>query len=122
MCVYLCVCVYNLYVPDLLANEFRGAGIVLPLAQEQLAQEWVQGLLLVAVLLAAAGVLLLQGGEEPLEHQHGTLLRVGLLCGRGEDGRVLAPVGAELGQGGSGEDERRGGQAGEVAVEGGDGL
>lgn len=108
--------------PDLLAYELCGAGVILPLAQEQLAQERVQGLLLVAVLLAAGSVLLLQGGEEPLENQHGTLLRIGLLGGGGEDGGVLAPVGAVLGEGDAGEDERRCGQAGQVAVEGGDGL
>lgn len=110
------------FVPDLLAYELCRTGVILPLAQEQLAQERVQGLLLIAVLLASAGILLLEGGQEPLQHQDGALLGVGFLGGRDEDGWVLAPVGAELGEGGARQDERRRGQAGEVAVEGSDRL
>jgi hypothetical protein len=34
----------------------------------------------------------------------------------------LGPVGAELGEGGGGEDEGRSGHGGEVAIEGGDRL
>src|SRR3569833_2913441 len=45
--------------PILLADQFRGPGIILPLSQELLAKDGIQGFLLVAVLLAPAGVLLL---------------------------------------------------------------
>lgn len=109
-------------LPNLLADELRGAGLVLPFSEEELAEEGVEGLLLVAVLLGAGGVLLLEGGDEPLGDEQGALAGVGLLRGGGEDGGVLAPVGGELCQGGGGEDEGRRGQGGEVAVEGGDGL
>lgn len=110
------------FSPDLLAYELCNAGIVVPLAQEELAQKRVQGLFLVAIFLAACGILLLQGCQEPLEHQHGALRRIGFLCGRSENSRMFAPVGAVLGQGDAGEDEGRRGQAGQVAIEGGDGL
>lgn len=110
------------FSPDLLAYELCRAGVILPLAQEQLTQERIQGLLLVAVLLASAGILLLEGGQKPLQHQHSPLLRVGLLGGRDKGGWVLAPVGAELGEGGAGQDEGRRGEAGEVTVERSDRL
>lgn len=109
-------------IPHLLTNELRNPRLILPLPQEQFAKKRIQRLLLVAVLLATARVLLLQSREEPLEHEQCALLRVGLGGGGGEERRVLAPVGAEFGQGGGGEDEGRGGKGGEVAVEGGDGL
>lgn len=112
----------DLSLPDLLADELCRASVILPLAQEQLAEEGVQRLLLVAIFLAAGSILLFQGREEPLEHQHGSLLRVGLFGGCGEDGRMLTPVGAVLGQGDAGEDERRRGEARKVAIEGGNGL
>lgn len=108
--------------PHLLADKLGGAGCVLPRAEEQLAQERVQGLLLVAVLLAAAGVLLLERGQEPLEHKQGALGRV-LFGGRGdEERRVFAPVRAELGQARAREDKGRCRKGREVAVEGCDGL
>jgi hypothetical protein len=72
---------HSVPVPDLLTDELCRACLVLPLAQEQLTQERVQGLLLATKLLAATGVLLLERADEPLHHEHGTLGRV-LLCGR----------------------------------------
>lgn len=110
------------FLPDLLADELCRAGVIFPLAQKQLAQKRVQRFLLVAILLASAGILLLESGQEPLQHQNGTLLWVGLLGGRGEEGWVLAPIGAELGEGGARQDKRRRGQAGQIAVEGSDRL
>lgn len=100
VCAYLLTTTPDV-LPDLLTYELRCTGFILPLAQKQLTQERVQGLLLIAVLLASAGILLLEGRQEPLQHQDGTLLWVGLLGGRDEDGWVLAPVGAELGEGGA---------------------
>jgi hypothetical protein len=41
-----------------------------------------------------------QGSKEPLEHEEGTLLGIGLLSGRDEDGRMFGPVGRILGEGG----------------------
>lgn len=94
---------------DLLRHERRGARVVGPGAQEELAEEGVQRLLLVAKLLAAAGVLVLEGREEPLEDEHGALGGVGLEGGRGEHGGVRGPVCGEFGEGLRGEDEGRGG-------------
>lgn len=79
-------------LPDLLADQLRSTSIVLPLAQEQLAQERVKRFLLVAILFTSAGVLLLQGRKEPLQHQHGSLGSIGLFCWRREYGGVLGPV------------------------------
>jgi hypothetical protein len=102
------VCVHS---PDLLTDQLGGSSVVLPLPQEQLAEKRIQRLLLVAILFAPAGVLLLQGGQEPLEHQERSLRGVGFLGGRSEDGRVFAPVRAELSQAGGREDEGRRGEA-----------
>lgn len=79
-------------IPDLLTDELSSAGIVLPLAEEELAEERVQRLLLVAILFAAAGVLLLQCAEEPLENEQGALGRVGLFGRRSEDIGMFTPV------------------------------
>ena len=65
-----------MYAPNLLTDELSGAGLVNPLAQEQLAQEGVEGLLLATELLVARGVLLLEGAQEPLEDEHAALLLV----------------------------------------------
>lgn len=99
---------------------FRVGAAGKPLANEQLTQEGIQRLLLATELLTPAAVLLVQGGEEPLEHEERTLLGIGLLSGRHEGGRVFRPVGRILGKGSCREDKRRGGQGREVAVEGGD--
>lgn len=109
-------------VPDLLTDELCRACLVLPLAQEQLAQERVQGLLLAAKLLTATGVLLLEGADEPLQDEHGTLGRV-LLCGGCDKyGGVFGPVRRELGERLGGENEGRRRHGREVAIEGGDRL
>lgn len=65
-----------MYTPDLLTDELSGASLIDPLAQEQLAQEGVEGLLLTAELLVTRGVLLLEGAQEPLEDEHAALLLV----------------------------------------------
>jgi len=52
--------------PDLLADELGNALVVLPLSQEQLSEEWIEGLLFVAILFASAGILLFQCCQEPL--------------------------------------------------------
>jgi hypothetical protein len=70
--------VAQLYTPDLLTNELGGAGLVDPLAQEQLAEERVERLLLATELLVTRSVLLLEGAQEPFEDEHATLLLVGL--------------------------------------------
>jgi hypothetical protein len=109
-------------VPDLFADELCRACLVLPLAQEQLTQERVKGLLLAAKLLAATGVLLLERADEPLHHEHGTFGRV-LLSGRCDEyGRVFCPVRREFGERLGGEDEGRRRHRREVAIEGGDRL
>ena len=106
----------------MLAEQFGHASFVFPLSQKEFAEEGIERLLLIAVLLAPASVLLLESGQEPLEHQDGALCRIGFLGRGGEDCRVLAPVGAKLGQAGSGEDERRRGETRKIAIEGCDGL
>lgn len=83
-------------VADLLGHERRLARRVGPGAEEQLSEEGVQRLLLVAKLLAPAGVLVLERGEEPLEDDGSAPGRVGLTDGLSEDGRVGGPVGREL--------------------------
>lgn len=108
--------------PDLLTDQsglaqLRVAGK--PLADEQLTQEGIQRFLFATKLLTPAAVLLVQGGEEPLEHEEGTLLGIGLLSGRHEDGRMFGPVGRILGKGSCRQDKRRSGQRREVTVEGG---
>jgi hypothetical protein len=69
--------VEELYTPDLLTDELGGAGLVDPLAQEQLAEERVEGLLLATELLVTRGILLLESAQEPLEDEHAALLLVG---------------------------------------------
>lgn len=51
-----------MHAPHLLADELGNAGLVLPLAKEKLTQKGVKRLLFVAILLASAGILLLQCG------------------------------------------------------------
>lgn len=109
-------------VPDLLADELRGACLVFPSAQEQLAQERVQRLLLATQLLASAGVLLLQCAQKPLEDKRGAPGRVLLGGGRNEYRGVFSPVRRELGEGCRGENECGRGHGREIAVEGCDRL
>jgi hypothetical protein len=112
----------NVHVPDLLANELCRACLVLPLAEKQLAQERVQGLLLTTKLLAATCVLLLQRADEPLQYEHGALGRV-LLGGRcNEHGGMFGPVRGEFRErlGGENKGGRRHGR--KVAIERGYGL
>ena len=110
------------HLPDLLTDQVGLAHLRVrlvgqPLADKQLTQERVEGLLLTAQLLATAAVLLMQGGEEPLEDEESPLFGIGLSARSDEDGRVLSPVGRVLGERGGGQDERRGGQGGEITVE-----
>ena len=76
----------------MLADHLGQASIVLPLAQEQLPEERIQGFLLIAILLASAGVLLLEGGQEPFEYEERSLGRISFLGWRREHGGVLCPV------------------------------
>lgn len=66
----------DVYTPDLLTDELSGAGLIDPLAQEQLTQEGVEGLLLATEFLVTRGVLLLESAQEPLEDEHAALLLV----------------------------------------------
>lgn len=77
--------VTELYTPDLLTDELSGAGLIDPLAQEQLAQERVERLLLATKLLVTRSVLLLKGAQEPLEDEHAALLLVGFGSGSDQD-------------------------------------
>jgi hypothetical protein len=86
------------FIPDLFANELCSTCLVLPLAQEQLAQKRVEGLLLTAQLLTSTGVLLLQCAQEPLHYERSASSRVLLGGGRDEYGGVFGPVGGELGE------------------------
>ena len=79
------VWVLELYTPDLLTDELSGTGLVNPLAQEQLTQERVEGLLLATELLVTRGVLLLEGAQEPLQDEHAALLLVGFGSGSDQD-------------------------------------
>lgn len=95
--------VWSFHAPHLLTDQsglahVRVGAVSKPLADEQLSQEGVQRLLLATELLTSAAVLLVQGGEEPLEHEEGTLLGISLLSGRDEDGGVFSPVGRVLGE------------------------
>lgn len=65
---------------------------------------------------------MLKSGKKPLQDKHGALGRIGLEGGGRQDRRVSGPVGGEFGERLGREDERRGRERGEVAVEGGDGL
>lgn len=112
----------TLYEPDLLTNQLRGSRIILPLPEEYLPEEGIERLLLVSVLLAPTSILLFEGGQEPLHHEHRPLLWVGLLRRGGEHGRVFAPIGAELCQASGREDKRGSGETREIAIERGDGL
>lgn len=75
----------DVYTPDLLTDELSGASVVNPLAQEQLTQEGVEGLLLATELLVTRGVLLLKGAQEPLEDEHAALLLVLFRGGSDQD-------------------------------------
>jgi hypothetical protein len=109
-------------IPDLLANELCGTCLVLPLAQEQLAQEGVQGLLLTTQLLTSAGILLLQRAQEPLQYERSASGRVLLGGGRDEYGGMFGPVGRELGERCRRKNEGRRGHSREIAIEGCDRL
>jgi hypothetical protein len=104
--------------PDLLTDQLGSPGLINPLAQEQLAQERVERLLLATQLLVTRRVLLLQGAKEPFEHKHAALLLVLLSCGCNQDGWHFGPVRRELGQRRGGQDESWGGEGGEIAIEG----
>lgn len=75
----------KLYTPDLLTDELSGAGLINPLAQEQLTQEGVEGLFLATELLVTRSVLLLERAQEPLQDEHAALLLVGLGSGSDQD-------------------------------------
>jgi hypothetical protein len=79
-------------VPDLLTDKLCRTCLVLPLAQEQLAQEGVQGLLFATEFLTATRVLLLECADEPLQDEHGALGRVFLGGWRDENRGMLSPV------------------------------
>jgi hypothetical protein len=83
---------HRVVVPDLLADELCRACLILPLAQEQLAQEGIQRLLFATKLLTATRVLLLECADEPLQDEHGALGRVFLGGWRDKNGGVLGPV------------------------------
>jgi len=83
-------------VRHLLADELRRARVVLPFAKEELAQEGVERLLLAAEVLASAGVLLLEGGEEPFEDEKCALGGILLCCWRDKDGWMCRPVCGEF--------------------------
>jgi hypothetical protein len=112
-------------VPNLLADQPRrtfDALAFLPACEKQLPEEGIERFL-DAVLLVAPGILLLlEGGEKPFQDQQSATLRVGFGSGGDEDGRMLGPIGGELDGGFGGEDEGRGGDVGEVAADGCDGL
>lgn len=102
----------------LLRDQLRNTRFVLPLPQEDLAQERIQRLhaLLPAILVLIA-MLLLQRAQEPSQHQQRALLGIGLGSWRDEERGVLRPVGGELDDALRGEEEGRGGQGGEIAAE-----
>src|ERR1700759_5429388 len=115
-----CPSIVVVTIPDLLADEAQLLAVALrgPCSKEQLAQKGVQRLLLAPELLVSAAILQLQRAEEPFQHQHGPLLRVGLGGGGGGERRVGDPIGRVLGQRCPAEDEGRSGQGREVAGEG----
>ena len=84
------------YARDLFRDQLCRASVVLPLPEEEFAQEGIEWLLLIAVLLTSTGILLLQGCEEPFQHQQRSLLRIWLLCRRNEDRGMLCPVRRKL--------------------------
>lgn len=106
--------------PHLLADQACLANVLAfrPFSQKQLAQERVERLFLAAEFLASRAVLLVQGAQEPFQNQQRPLRGVRFACGSDENLRVFAPVCRVLGQRSGREDEWRGGQRREVAVEG----
>lgn len=112
------VCSHGRVVADLFRDELGLTSIILPGAEEELAQERIQRLLLAPQLIVPRRVLLFEGGEEPLEHKKGPFGWIWLLSGGNEDSWVFCPVGAELGQGGCAENESWGCQGREIAIEG----
>ncbi len=69
----------------MLADQLSRPAIVLPLAQEELAQEGVERFLLVSILLTPTSVLLLESGQEPFKDEQGSLGGIWLLGG-GDEG------------------------------------
>lgn len=110
------------YARDLFRYQLGGASVILPLSEEQLSQEGVEGLLLIAVLLTPAGILLLQGGKEPFQDQQRALLGVCLLGWGYENRGVFCPVRGKLHEGLGREDKWRSSQGRKVPVERGDGF
>ena len=94
----------------------------LPARQKQLPEKRVERFLDAVLLVAPSILLLLERGQEPFQYQPSAALRVWFRCRRDEDGGVLGPVGGELDRGFSGEDEGWGGDIGEVAADGCNGL
>lgn len=110
------------YLRHLFRDQLGRASVVLPLSEEELSQEGVEGLLLISVLLTPAGILLLQGGKEPFQDQQGALLRVWLFGWRHENRGVFCPVGGKLDQGLGRENKWRSSQRRKVPRERGDGF
>jgi hypothetical protein len=93
-----------------------------PAREEELSEEGIERFLDPVFLVTAGILLLLEGGEEPCQDQQGATLRVGFRGRSNEDGRMSGPVGRELHGGLGGKDEGRGGDVGEVAADGCNGL
>ena len=82
---------------DLLADQLRRTRFVIPLAEEDLAQEWIERLQLLPLAVVIFGrVLIPQRADEPLQDHKSPLLRVLLPRRCDEETRVFRPVGAVL--------------------------
>ena len=95
---------------------------VRPPRQEEFAQEGVEGLLDGDARGAADVELRAHGDKYEAQDEEGPLLGGGFVGWRGEDGRPLRPAVADLDDRGRGEEGRRGGHIGEVALNGGEEL
>ena len=80
---------------DLLTDQLRRTSLIIPLTEEDLAQEWIERLQLLPLAVIIFGrVLIPQRADEPLQDHKSPLLCVLLSCWRDEETWVFGPVGA----------------------------
>ena len=80
---------------DLLADQLRRTRFVIPLAEEDLAQEWIERLQLLPLTVIIFGrVLIPQRADEPLQDPESPLLCVLLSRWCDKETRMFRPVGA----------------------------
>jgi hypothetical protein len=108
--------------PDLLAHQSRQTSLVLPLGQEHLAKEGIDGLLDALRLSPPSVLLISQTRKKPFKYQERSLHWVTGGCGSHKHRRSFSPEGGQLYGRLSVKHKRWSGDIGQIAPDGGDGL